>query len=69
MSRVELVRCNPSAVAVGPCAGLSGVEFALLSGRSATRRTIDSEYLGCLSKLTSAGWSWPMREKRESRAT
>jgi hypothetical protein len=35
----------PSAVAVRRCAGLAGAKFALLSGRSATGRTMDGKYL------------------------
>ena len=40
----SLVCCSPSAVAMGRCAGLSSAEFALLSGPSSTRRTMDSKY-------------------------
>ena len=45
MSRMDQVCCNPSAVAVRLCAGLAGAKFALLSGRSATGRTMDGKYL------------------------
>jgi hypothetical protein len=42
---MDQVCCNPSAVAVRLCAGLAGAKFALLSGRSATDRTMDGKYL------------------------
>ena len=45
MSRIDQVWCNPSAVAVRLCAGLAGAKFALLSGRSATGRTMDGKCL------------------------
>jgi hypothetical protein len=43
----ELIKvwCNPSAVAVRLCAGMAGAKFALLSGRSATGRTMDGKCL------------------------
>ena len=45
MSRIDQVWCNPSAVAVRLCAGMAGAKFALLSGRSATGRTMDGKCL------------------------
>ena len=45
MSRIDQVRCNPSAVAVRLCAGLAGAKFALFSGRSAAAGTMDGKYL------------------------
>ena len=45
MSRMDLVCCDQSAVAVRLCAGLAATKFALLSGRGATGRTKESKYL------------------------
>lgn len=45
MSRIDQVWCNPSAVAVRLCSGIAGAKFALLSGRSATGRTMDGKCL------------------------
>lgn len=45
MSRIDQIWCNPSAVTVRLCAGLAGAKFALVSGRSATGRTIDGKCL------------------------
>ena len=45
MSRIDQVWCNPSAVTVRLCAGLAGAKLALVSGRSATGRTMDGKCL------------------------
>ena len=45
MSRIDQVWCNPSAVAGRLGAGMAGAKFALLSGRSATGRTMDGKCL------------------------
>lgn len=45
MSRIDQVWCNPSAVAMRLCAGMAGAKFALLSGRSATGRTMEGKCL------------------------
>jgi hypothetical protein len=45
LSRLEVLGCDQATVAMRPCAGLAGVELALLARRGTTCGTSDSEYL------------------------